>query len=143
MQFSEDETMTRVFVYGTLKRNWGNYERLLKHSKFIGEGFTDEPYAMMDAGFPAVMLTGNDMRPVAGEVFEVDETTLRSLDALEGNGRMYQRTTITVQFYDWRANGNTMTTEADIYIGLRGFRNCSPYGNVNEHGHHEWDGYRI
>lgn len=75
--------MTKVFVYGTLKRGWGN-------SRLIPEDLTPTPdsirgYTMYHmGGFPGIVNTPETSRMVVGEVFEVDDATLRRLDSLEG-----------------------------------------------------------
>lgn len=84
-----------VFVFGTLKRGYTNYERLLKRAKFIGPALSvDNNYIMQDVGFPTLwqqekigVLSGR----VKGEVFALTDQQLRSCDWLEGNGRMYTR----------------------------------------------------
>lgn len=80
---------TKVFVYGSLKRGYWN-NRLLMGSKFIGTGSTnDAEFRMYDGTFPYVTTEGID--DVQGEVWEVDEATLRNLDALEGTPDHYVR----------------------------------------------------
>lgn len=80
---------TKVFVYGSLKRGYWN-NSLLSTAKFIGEAFTiDGSYTMYDGGFPYVVLGGDD--DVSGEVWEVDDDTLRNLDRLEGVPDHYVR----------------------------------------------------
>ena len=70
----------RVFVYGTLRDGEGNH-RLLENSEFL----RDEVLIGFDmfnvGGFPAV-IEGDGY--VVGEVYEVDEQTLKSLHRLEG-----------------------------------------------------------
>ncbi len=93
----------RVFVYGTLKRGHGN-NALLRTSPFVAEGHTKHPYVMYSTGgFPVV----SDRVPddtaalsVKGEIFEIDERTLRSLDGLEGYPRMYGRQEVDVEIGD-------------------------------------------
>jgi gamma-glutamylcyclotransferase (GGCT)/AIG2-like uncharacterized protein YtfP len=91
----------KVFVYGTLKKGFGNHG-VLGDAKFICEDRTRYPYIMMDAGFPVVMDTPpagkspNDVHFVTGEVYEIPDDVygrgiLRNLDGLEGEGRMYHR----------------------------------------------------
>ncbi len=88
--------MTNVFVYGTLKKGYGN-NRLLANSLFCGKAITNEEYLMLNLGyFPGVRK--NDplaLKPfignVAGELYQVDAPTLESLDRLEGNGHFYNR----------------------------------------------------
>lgn len=80
----------KVFVYGTLKKGYGN-NVLLNGTKFIEER-TLKGYKLYDAGFPvAAPSEGNSIK---GEVYELPENSpnLQWLDRLEGNGRMYNRT---------------------------------------------------
>jgi gamma-glutamylaminecyclotransferase len=79
----------RVFVYGTLLRGEHNH-RFLRNSQFIGEAQTTPGFALYDLGyFPAMVRA--DEGVVHGEVFEVDDATLRALDRLEGYPILYQR----------------------------------------------------
>lgn len=81
--------MHLVFVYGSLKAGFGNH-RLLSSSEFVSTGELDNAELYSLGGFPAVIV-GNDS--VSGEIYEVDEATLKALDALEGHPRFYKRET--------------------------------------------------
>ena len=75
------------FVYGTLKRGYGNSERLFgtsKTAKFIKEVETAPKYTLLDLGaFPGVVEGGETA--VKGELWEVsDAETKKRLDRLEG-----------------------------------------------------------
>lgn len=84
--------MTTVFVYGTLKRGFSNYRRLMQAASFLGEATSVSPnYAMLDGGFPKVLDCPERGHPILGELFEVDAATLADLDRLEGHPRWYQR----------------------------------------------------
>lgn len=89
----------RVFVYGTLKRGKTNH-RLLEKSKFIGEAYTVDCFNMYTVGFPVLMKTATGGHSVLGEVYEIDDNTLEHLDALESNGRMYEREQVPVVYAD-------------------------------------------
>jgi len=95
--------MTKVFVYGTLKRGYGN-NQLLSTAEFIGSGQTAMPMLMLNAGFPVAMLPqtpwNNRAAPIKGEVYEVDIETLKRLDRLESEGRMYLRDPVAVRMDD-------------------------------------------
>lgn len=85
----------KVFVYGTLKKGYGNH-RLLAASKFIDVAATYENYLLYDGGFPYAVNQENcneedNTLPVLGEVYEVDRATLAALDQLEGEGDFYYR----------------------------------------------------
>lgn len=91
--------MTKVFVYGTLKRGHGN-NRLLEGSRFVGEARTVRHLHMRQwagGGFPYLIDdAGPDRRQCAGEVYEVDVATLARLDILEGVPHHYQRRPLSV-----------------------------------------------
>ena len=78
-----------VFVYGTLKRGYGN-SYLLDDSDFVQEAMTSPEYTMRSlGGFPGVQLNGNT--PIHGEVWRVNKKTMDRLDQLEGYPRFYDR----------------------------------------------------
>lgn len=84
-----------VFVYGSLKRGFGNHD-LLAESKFHGSPSTAEDcYYMNSLGaFPAVTTVSDDCEngySISGELYTVSSATLRKLDQLEGNGSFYTR----------------------------------------------------
>lgn len=86
----------KVFVYGTLKRGYGNH-RLLEGKTLIGEGITEGKYQMVSGGFPIIMAS-DDGLPVKGEVYDItgDQECLTNLDRLEGEGVMYDRKDVPV-----------------------------------------------
>ena len=89
-----------VFVYGTLKRGfWNNY--LLKEAEFLGEGTTLEKFKLYTVGFPYALSDGEGL-PLRGEVYEVEEETLKRLDALEGYPNHYKRKLTEVKLDDGR-----------------------------------------
>ena len=78
------ESLTRVFVYGTLKQGRGNH-CLLANSKFVSQGRTDIQYHMRcNGGFPSVFKSSFEGGSICGEIYEVCEDTLHQLDTLEG-----------------------------------------------------------
>jgi len=84
-----------VFVYGSLKRGFSNYKRLLDGS--IGDceylHVATTKGTMYDLGpFPAVDIEGPNQ--IRGEVFRVDEDVLFALDRLEGDPTFYNRTKV-------------------------------------------------
>ena len=83
-----------VFVYGTLLRGESNH-RLLKNAEFVGEARTASEYDLVNLGaFPGMVSGGNTS--IKGEIFSVDDGTLRALDRLEGHPRFYRRTKMEV-----------------------------------------------
>lgn len=81
--------MTNVFVYGSLKRGFGNHP-VIQDGSFIDEAITSEPsYEMFCmGGFPGVV---HGDKLISGEVYAVDDLVLERLDRLEGNGSFYTR----------------------------------------------------
>ena len=88
----------KLFVYGTLKRGNSNHYLLTNLSKFIGDGVTKKEYAFYKtySGLPFI-LKQNPFTNVKGEVYEIDEFVLESLDVLEGNPTLYKREIIEVK----------------------------------------------
>jgi|SRR6185437_8452984 len=102
----------KIFVYGTLKTNHGNWHRLLRNrAVFVGHAKTVDTYKMLKPAFP-VIVDDLDGHPVRGEVFECDDATVHDLDMLEGEGHMYHRRLVCAQFLDGRP-----AEEVSIYIG--------------------------
>ncbi|MBE7538702.1 MAG: gamma-glutamylcyclotransferase [Opitutaceae bacterium] len=76
--------MTRLFVYGTLKRGCRSH-RLLANQKFLGEARTAAGFQMFHLGrFPGVVRAPDRPSSIGGEVFLVDDSCLRALDDFEG-----------------------------------------------------------
>jgi gamma-glutamylaminecyclotransferase len=134
-----DEMIRNVFVYGTLKRGYGN-NRLLANAEFVGEATTVGRYKMLHAGsFPVAMRSteGKQRRPIVGEVFrikEYDDVTLQLLDRLESNGRMYNRRVVDVRLADGKR------TRAWIYLGDHKFWRYrrEEFGVVDKDGRWIW-----
>lgn len=76
--------MTRVFVYGTLKRGDANH-RYLSGQSFVGEARTMPLYRMFDlGGYPGIIEAAEDGYDIEGELWDVDAECLKRLDRLEG-----------------------------------------------------------
>ena len=98
----------RIFVYGTLKKGHRN-NHYLSSSQYIKTAKTKTPsYIMKQYCYDPRMIDegqypGISMCPpqekcghVEGEVWEVDEKTLKRLDDLEDEGNEYTRTSVTL-----------------------------------------------
>lgn len=114
-----------VFVYGTLKRGWGNNRILQTSSLFVSEAVTKEKYLMLGRGIPYVLELNKPheyARPILGEVWLVqDQETLDRLDRLEGVAyNHYRRKLIKVRdvkgglFYDAYIYFSASHTSEDI-----------------------------
>eukprot|EP00438_Fugacium_kawagutii_P003253 Skav226651 [mRNA] locus=scaffold1:152157:164318:- [translate_table: standard] len=89
---------TALFVYGTLKRGFFNYARYLgvaesdSKAVFVGDGSTIESYPMVvrppnqtgSSGAPQLLDEAGRGLNVMGEVYLIDESTLKAMDILEG-----------------------------------------------------------
>lgn len=82
----------RVFVYGTLKKGFPNHKPYIQDNggKFICNSVM--PGLMFhQGGFPAVLIDKEVTSKVHGEVWEVDNKSLREMDVLEGVPYHYTR----------------------------------------------------
>lgn len=89
------DTRELVFVYGTLKRGYGNHDVMkMAGGEFLGEDKLQRHQMYTNGAFPMIV-PGLAARCVRGEVFAVN--SLRGLDQLEGyreddpEGSMYMR----------------------------------------------------
>lgn len=81
--------LIKVFVYGTLMKNRWNH-CYLDGQTFLGEAKLNNFEMYNVASFPGIVRKENEY--VIGEIYEVDQDTLKILDRLEGEGSMYKRT---------------------------------------------------
>lgn len=128
----DNKNLTRVFVYGTLKQGHGN-NYLLKDSKFIGKDLVDE-MALIDIGPYPVAVDAKEGSPmqIQGEVYEVDEDTMRNLDALEGYPHLYSRKQVrTVSWNDVWIYYHPM----NVNTGMEGWINSTL---IKEQGINQW-----
>ena len=78
-----------VFVYGTLMRGQGN-ARFLEGAEFVRPAETGPGFELFSMGsFPAMSRGGK--ASVKGELYLVDDDTLKVLDSLENHPRLYRR----------------------------------------------------
>lgn len=83
---------TLVFVYGSLKKGFGNH-RLLEKAISHGKGtISGRIYSL--GSYPGLKEAVDDK--VHGELYEVNDATLAALDRLEGHPRMYERKEVAV-----------------------------------------------
>lgn len=85
-----------IFVYGTLKSGLRNHH-LLSTSRFIKKTKTKPYYKMYSCGsYPCIVECKSGVA-VEGEVYEIDENTLRHLDRLEGVPYLYDKDAIMLE----------------------------------------------
>ena len=78
-----------IFAYGSLKRHFHNHH-YLESSLYLGTGYTKSKYALYEDGIP-FLVKGDPVSHVCGELYEVDPTTLKQIDMLEGHPDWYCR----------------------------------------------------
>ena len=84
----------KVFVYGTLRKGFGNHE-LLGSSTLLGKAITESKYTMLHlGGFPGVVKGGDTS--ITGEIYECDDQCVKRLDFLESHPEFYTRQMILV-----------------------------------------------
>jgi len=128
--------MHRVFVYGTLKSGFSNHY-LLDGCEYLGDAATVPTYKMIENGFPVIMPDPGG-KPLAGEIYTVNDETLARLDQLEREGSSYDR-----ELIDVLADGEHLPTKAFIYVGRedhfgKAFARGPLYENANQRGELDW-----
>lgn len=88
--------MHRVFVYGTLKRGYGNNERFLDGARYVRQEVSPPEFDLFNIGFPVALYSRGRGTHILGELFDnVSDKMLKRLDGLES---AYDR--ITINFHD-------------------------------------------
>lgn len=93
-----------VFVYGTLMKGELHHTSIA-HARFVRAAETLPEYELVQIDYYPAMLPGGGSR-IMGELYEVDDATLKHLDELEEVPHYYERRVITL------ADG----TDAQTYI---------------------------
>uniref|UniRef100_A0AAY4B9R7 Gamma-glutamylaminecyclotransferase n=1 Tax=Denticeps clupeoides TaxID=299321 RepID=A0AAY4B9R7_9TELE len=142
--------MTRIFVYGTLKKGQPNNYRMLDPAKgkaiFCTNARTVDKYPLVIAGqfnIPFLLNIPGQGHHIQGEIYSVDDQMLRYLDHFESVPDMYQRTLIQLQVEETpgscgHAPAAGTTVEAYLYstttykpewVNLQTFENYDSYGD--------------
>lgn len=105
-----------VFTYGTLMKGMPNHYHI-HDSEFIGTGTLDG-YEMYDyislqskRSYYPVIFMSDKRKSIRGELYKVEEEVIPMLDALESNGRLYNRTNVKVKL------DNDNIVECVVYVG--------------------------
>ena len=93
--------MTLLFLYGTLMTSQRrNFYLTRDGAKCLGPVRTAAKYALfrpLMADYPCLVVDENRGVPVEGELWEVSDKTLESLDVVEGTPRLFQRRVIDLE----------------------------------------------
>lgn len=81
-----------MFVYGTLMKN-ELHHTTIAHARFVRPAETRPEYELVQIDYYPAMLPGGGCS-IRGELYEVDDETLRHLDELEEVPQYYERHTI-------------------------------------------------
>ena len=114
--------MTLIFVYGTLMRGGENH-RYLAQQQFIGPACTRPGFTLYSLGaYPGMVASTDQQHAVNGEIWSVDEPTLKKLDDLEGVAeQLFARQPISLA----PPYGQPMV---QTYLYLRDLSGCSHLG---------------
>lgn len=82
--------VNKLFVYGTLKKNFPNFS-YLKDAKYLYDAYTIDKFNMIDFGHYPGLVKNSKGYPVKGEVYEIDKNILEEIDILEGYPSFYNR----------------------------------------------------
>lgn len=143
-----------VFVYGSLRKGFGNHRLLANNSDFIMRTQTVKRYkAVSFGGFPAVYKAPplrdevsefsplqmvailNTYRPVVGEIYKVSDSCLEGpLDSLEGHPHWYRRERVQVMNFAEPVWMYIMRPSRDRSLPHR----KSPLLQLDEHGSYCW-----
>jgi len=88
--------MSRLFVYGTLKRGFRAHDILKQwNAVYIGKAKTDARYQLYKVNwFPGMVFDERQQGGVHGEVYEITKETFVALDRYEGAPDLFKRQTI-------------------------------------------------
>ncbi|XP_026121025.1 gamma-glutamylaminecyclotransferase C isoform X1 [Carassius auratus] len=107
--------MSRVFVYGTLKKGQPNFMMLDAangRAEFLARARTVDRYPLVIAtkyNIPFLLNVPGKGQRVHGEIYSVDQQMMHFLDRFEGCPEMYQRTTVQLEVQDGDGEGeNTL-----------------------------------
>lgn len=114
--------MAVIFVYGTLKRGEENH-RYLEGQVFLAETRTEPGYRMyMIDEYPGMIAVPADGLAVAGELWQIDDDTLRRIDVLEGTKvGLYRRAPV-------RLEPPHNDAGAETYFYARSVEGCKDLG---------------
>jgi len=130
----------KVFVYGSLLKDFSNHHRLKSQSTiFLGEGTIRANLYTTNWAFPFITLSNNNDNKVKGEIYEINYATLLSLDNLEGynpkrKDNFYTRKIVTTTISYSMVFNNSTKVKVLVYTGnsshiqsfnMQNYRQCN------------------
>ena len=102
--------MTRIFVYGTLKRGCKNHPHIAGQ-RYVGEARTAPGFRLYHLGnYPGMVADPKDQQGVTGELWDVDPAALAHLDDFEDVAQgQYRRVPVPIATPE-------DTAQADTYL---------------------------
>lgn len=89
----------QVFIYGTLKK--GQCRAFAMRGTFLGETRTLPKYRLNDLGaYPGLTKDEENGKAIFGELWDVDENCLFSLDRIEGHPTLFKREAVELEHPD-------------------------------------------
>ena len=102
-------------AYGTLRKGYGNYASYLLTATYLGTVTTLEKYRLVVIDYPCLLPFNGEGHQVIVDLFDIDASTLKKIDALEEHPMVYQRKKIEM------SNGDI------TWIYFRNINHQSPY----------------
>ncbi|XP_005754360.1 gamma-glutamylaminecyclotransferase B-like [Pundamilia nyererei] len=100
--------MTRVFVYGILKKGQPNNYRMFDNNngkaEYLGLAFTIQKYPLVittEYNIPFLLNIPGQGHRVHGEIYKVDDQMLKFLDTFKSVPTLYQRTVVQLEVKEW------------------------------------------
>jgi gamma-glutamylcyclotransferase (GGCT)/AIG2-like uncharacterized protein YtfP len=91
--------MTKVFVYGTLKK--GHHANHLMGDHYLGKAYVEGMRLFDLGGFPCCVESEDLMHSVLGEIYEVNAAQLAQLDRYEGvSSGLFKRILVNPDCFD-------------------------------------------
>lgn len=111
--------MPLLFAYGSLMSGlWNNI--FLENAVYLGSYTTTEKYIFVMDGKVPYMSREKQAYHIVGELYDVSECDLETIDSHEGNGAWYDREELTLRSNDADSQNLTHTLTAHAYFNDNG-----------------------
>ena len=121
-----------IAVYGSLRKNMGNHG-LISHSTLLETTTVSLPYKMISlGGFPG-LIKSDQNNEITIELYEVDDTTYKRVERLEGYPSFYDKHNFSLKGYE---------KPIEIYVLNETDKYYSKFGSTEEHIS-DWTKYKM